>query len=169
MTDPVWIVGWWGLEQITPGSVRYRNGRLITDVAVSPFRMSGFSVVVRHREGRPRTQVRVLAAHALRSFRRVMDADRGVGARASPQVREVRVVVSTLNVHGDLRQETLVGVYTLPLVTSNTPCHVDAPLDVRGNLVSIECMSSYGDMVRSLRLCVDTRAFWCVCVCVYLT
>lgn len=69
----------------------------------------------------------------------------------------MRVVVSTLNVHGDLRQETLVGVYTLPLVASNTPCHVDAPLDVRGNLVSIECTSSYGDMVR-LRVC--TRPEW---------
>ena len=53
-----------------------------------------------------------------------------------------------LNVRGDLLQETWVGVFVLPLVPHNTPCQVVVPLEVRGNLISLECLSSYGDLVR---------------------
>jgi hypothetical protein len=137
--------------------VRQRNGRLVTELSVEPFRMQGLAVVVRHREGRPLTQAR---AHAHTRTRGHVVTDARGGAW---QVREVRLTVSTLNQHGDLRQETVVGVYTLPLVPSNTVCYVDAPLDVRGSLVTVECVSSYGDLVRTA-----THASMRACVCVYV-
>ncbi len=103
--------------QIKPLNVRHRQGRQVCDISVDPFRMQGFSLVCRQREGRPLSQV-----------------------------REVRVTVGTLSVRGDLVQENQLGVFLVPLVAPNTTVAFDKAVDVRGNVVTLECLSNYGDL-----------------------
>jgi len=118
------------VRQVVPAADRHRNerGRLVSDVAVAPFHMTGFSVKVQHREGQPLSQV-----------------------------RDVRLTASTVNVRGDLVQETLIGHFVLPLVPANTVCYFPVDVDVRGNLVTLECLTAHGDLdmcpVTNFQLC----------------
>jgi len=78
--------------------------------------MHGFSVVCKHKEGRPQSQV-----------------------------RDIRITIATLSVRGDLVQENQLGVFSLPLVPANTLLYFDKAVDVRGNVVTLECLTNFGD------------------------
>lgn len=103
-------------NHIRPLNTQFRSSRLKTEFEIDPFRMHGFSVLVKHKD-----------------------------RRASTQVRELRMVVSHMNLRGEVFQQTQLGVFVIPKVQANTTLYFDFEAEIKGNIMTFECLSTYGD------------------------
>ena len=104
---------------------RHRPGRTRVDIGVEPFRMSGVALTPRAYEG-----------------------------RRDSQVREVRVLEAVVNQKGDLVSEAaIIASLIVPRVPSGTTLFFDHVAEIRGNVVSIECLDNYGERVRAKGEC----------------
>ena len=103
-------------SHVRPLQTRVKSSKLKTEFEIDPFRMHGFSLVVKHKD-----------------------------RRANTQVKEVRIVVNNMNLRGEVFQQTQLGVFVIPKVQANTPLFFDFEADIKGNVISFECLSTYGD------------------------
>jgi len=103
-------------NHVRPLHMRMRTSKMKTEFEIDPFHMYGFSMLVRHKDRRPNTQV-----------------------------RELRVVINHMNLRGEVFQQTQLGVFVIPRVSANTTLYFDFESQIKGNAVTFECLSTYGD------------------------